>query len=219
LERWLSNRLVVSGSVYERQSTGMTIPDPAPGEIRSDRPLFRVASNRAQGVELSLRLLDVDWSGSLSYAFADSRLRSEGFSFPSPADVRHALDFSLSRRLTSQFRVSSAFSYSSGVPYTRFVIADNALRLEEPYARRSPAYASADLSIEYNRVVGDRAFGGYLQLRNVFNRRNHVTYSGSPETCSGGRNEQGVCAGSLTITDRFDRGIPLLPLIGMRVVF
>jgi hypothetical protein len=197
----------------------MTVPDPTPGEIRSDRPLFRIAENSAYGAEFSLRILDVDWSGAASYSFGNSRLRSLGFAFPSPADVRHAMDLSLSHRISSRLRVSSAFSYASGVPYTRFVIADNALRLEAPYARRTPAYASADLSLEYNRTIGERSVGGYIQLRNVLNRRNHVTYSGSPEICNGGRNEEGVCVGSLHITDRFDRGIPLLPLIGMRMVF
>jgi hypothetical protein len=220
VERRLSELgLVLAANSYLRRSTGMTVPDPTPGEIRADRPLFRVAENEAVGLELSVRKLSGVWTGSASYTLADSRLRWEGLQFPSPADVRHAADVTLSRRVSDHFRVSGAFSYASGSPYTRLVIGQSALRLEDPYARRAPAYASGDISLDYNTLVGTRELSAYLQIRNVFGRRNPVTYSGSPESCLGGTGEDGVCAGSLVVSDRFDSGIPMLPLFGVRLVF
>jgi hypothetical protein len=218
-ERQVFDGFVLGVSAYSRHSTGMTVPDPTPGEIRADRPLFRVAENDAEGVEFSLRKFDTDWTGGVGYTLANSRIRAEGFQFPSPADVRHSFDFSLSRRVSDVLRISSVFSYSSGVPYTRFVIGEEALRLEEPYARRTPAYATTDLTFDYSRPWGNRTVSVYLQVHNLLNRFNPVTYSGSPEICLEGTDQSGVCAGSLVVSDRFDRGIPILPLLGVRLVF
>ncbi len=215
IERQLWNDVVVGVSVYDRVSTGMTIPDPTPGEIASDRPLFAVAENKARGVELSLRKTSGPWSGSIGYAYANSRVEASGLSFPSAADVRHTMDATLSRRLSPTWRVSSAFSYASGVPYTRFVMGEQSLRVEDPYANRTPAYASADLSFDYSRTVGSHTVGAYMQIRNLLSRGNRVTYSGS---CSG-EFDNGVCSVSPRVTDRFDSGIPLLPLLGVRIVF
>jgi hypothetical protein len=215
VERQLRGGLHLGASAYMRSSTGMTIPDPTPGPIASDRPLFKTADNDARGFELWIRKLAGAWSGSISYAYGDSRIDSEGLSFPSPADVRHTIDASLSRRLGESWRVSGAYSYASGVPYTRLVIGEEAVRLEDPYANRTGNYSSADLSLDYARVVGSHTVGAYMQIRNVLNRGNRVTYSGS---CDAGFSN-GVCAGSQVVTDRFDSGIPLLPLLGVRIVF
>jgi hypothetical protein len=219
IERRLSEDIIVGASGYLRGESGITIPDPVPGEIRSDRPLFKVAEGDASGIEIYMRRFSGRWTGSFGYSLARATLRSEGLSFPSPTDVTHTLDGTISVRVSDALRISSAFSYSSGVPYTRFVIGETALRLEDPYGRRAPAYAAADLSVDYNTRLGGHRVAAYIQLRNVFNRANRVTYSGSPEVCTGGMNETGVCAGSLHVTDRFDAGIPLLPLAGVRFVF
>jgi hypothetical protein len=163
------------------------------------------------------------WGGgactvTLRLALADSPSRAEGLDFPSSADVRHTFDASASRRLSDMWRVSTAFSYASGVAYTRFVIGEESLYLGDPYAGRTPVYASADLSLDYTRTAGSRTVGAYMQIRNVLARSNRVTYSGSVE-CGGPADTGSLCAGTRKVADRFDAGIPLLPLLGVRIVF
>ena len=76
---------------------------------------------------------------------------------------------------------------------------------------RTPSYASLDLMVEMTRTVGSWEMTGYAQLRNALGRDNSVTYSGTfPCSAEGGTR----CDGGLR--DRFEAGIPRLPLIGLR---
>ena len=78
---------------------------------------------------------------------------------------------------------------------------------------RTPGYASLDLVAEMTRRVGDWDMTGYVQLRNALGRDNSVTYSGT-YPCEG--NGAGCVNG---LRDRFEAGIPRLPLIGLRFNF
>ena len=147
------------------------------------------------------------------------------FEFPNSADVRHALDATLLVEASRGLRVGGAFTYGSGVPYTRLILPDPAdesgeVRLGEANAMRTPSYASLDLVAELTRTLGDWEMTGYVQLRNALDRDNRVTYSGS-HACSAPRavaSEAGPgCHDG--VADRFEAGIPRLPLIGVRFTF
>jgi hypothetical protein len=65
---------------------------------------------------------------------------------------------------------------------------------------------------------------GYLQLRNALDRDNCVTYVGSRrlDTAEGDAlsSSTAACTGAGEgVFDHFERGIPRLPLIGVRVTF
>jgi hypothetical protein len=226
VERWLSDEWLVGVNGYQRRSDGVEVPNPDSGRVVPDRDPSVQAANDAYGVEMLARRLGARWSASLGYTYGISRMRADvtdpdtvTFRFPSSADVRHALDATMRVSLGEALRVGGAFTYGSGVPYTRLILPaedeeDGVVRLGEANGRRTPAYASLDLLVEYSRRVGRWDLTAYGQLRNALGRNNSVTYAGS-SACAP---EGGMgCVGG--IDDRFEAGIPRLPLIGLRFTF
>lgn len=218
-EAWLAEGWLLTSNVYRRSSDGITEPDPLEGPLPDPGRRRQVpGENEARGAELSLRRLAGRWTASLGYAYGESEMRVDTtYRYPSSADVRHALDATASLQWSERLRVGSAFSYSSGVPYTRILAGDPPI-LGAANAQRTPSYASLDLLVDHtSRIRGwDVAF--YLQLRNAFGRDNRVTYSGSYETCDGAPVLAGVpCEGARGVHDDFAAGLPRLPLIGARI--
>lgn len=227
VETSLSDGWQVGVNAYRRWAQGIEVPNPDSGRIVPDRDPSVQAANRAHGVELLLRKLGGRWSGSIGYTLGFSSMRAEilepdtaVFEFPGSADVRHALDAMAFVRMGSGVRLGGAFTYGSGVPYTRLILPregeeDPVVRLGEANAARTPAYASLDLVAEVSRDMGRWELTAYAQLRNALGRNNAVTYAGSL-TCSPGVGTGGCAEG---VQDRFDAGIPRLPLIGVRFTF
>ncbi len=239
-EAWLGGGWTVALNGYLRRATGVAVPEPAPGPLNNQRPILAVAENRARGLELSVRRLVGRWTASAAYTLARSDLRARSafvanpavWTYPSPADRRHAVDLTLLARLGDAWRVGGAFTAASGAPFSRFLLgvascdslllcgpADSAaLSIELPNGARSRGYASLDLLVEWTRPTGRVRWGAYLQVRNVLDLVNPVTYTGTLDQC--GRPDPpllvevrpGVC-------DRFDRGLPRLPLAGLRLTF
>jgi hypothetical protein len=148
--------------------------------------------------------------------------------FPASADIRTGLDASILFSLNPNLRIGSAFTFGSGVPFTRLVVGDGrpttAPVLGAPNAERTPNYASLDLMIEYERTIRDWKVGAYIQVRNLAHRNNSVTYSGSWDCqADGGLPDSSpfsqVCTNAVGIRDKFEPGLPRLPLIGFRVAF
>jgi hypothetical protein len=82
--------------------------------------------------------------------------------------------------------------------------------LEEPNAERTPAYRSLDATLQWAGVVRGVEVGAYLQVRNVLDRDNGSTYTGSEEM---------VVRNQSHWVDRFVRGLPRMPLLGARIAF
>jgi hypothetical protein len=219
-------------TIFGRRETGVAVPDPTPGVLSDRRPIFVPAANRARGVEVGVRKILGQWTGALSYTLSRSELTAQGWQYPSPADRRHVLDATTMYRTASGWRLGAALTVASGAPYSRFILgaaacdtlaaacpADTlALRIERPNAERTSMYASLDALLDWERTVGHMRLGAFLQLRNVFSAANAVTYTGSLEPCASAQPPKLVVARPGTC-DRFDRGVPLLPLAGVRVVF
>ncbi|MGH7588878.1 MAG: hypothetical protein ACRELU_09820, partial [Gemmatimonadota bacterium] len=58
----------------------------------------------------------------------------------------------------------------------------------------------------------------YGQIRNLLGRRNAITYLGSRLEC-GSEPVEGACPDAFRVVDEFDRGLPRLPTVGVRVSF
>jgi hypothetical protein len=228
-ELWASPAWVLGANVYWRESSGVTEPDPTPGTVGPHRSTYAEAEGTARGVELSARRLLGRWTGSFGYALARADMEAaiagqagpETLRYASSADVRHSIDATSSYRLDERWRVGSAFSFASGVPFTRVVIdetGENPPRIEEPAAHRTPTYASLDLLLDYTGELAGVRVNAYLQLLNALGRRNRVTYAGSVDQC-GSEQSPLPCAGDPVIRDRFRSGLPRLPLVGVRVAF
>jgi hypothetical protein len=237
-ERWFGDAWLATATGYRRATSGLMIPNPAPGEVTLGRTPDAIASNAAHGVELSVQKLAGRWTGSLGYSFGQSRLTTtpgidqpDGVpvTFPASADIRHAVDVTGMAQVGERMRVGGAFSYASGVPFTQLVLADSTRpgvrpRLREPNARRTPTYASLDLMLDYSRTFGSWQVSGYAQLRNALGRNNAVTYLGSVDcrpvgTFAAMSGPRLGCDGDTGVVDRFYPGLPRLPLVGVRVEF
>jgi hypothetical protein len=195
--------------------------------------------NRAGGVELSLRRPIGRITGSLAYSEGVSQVSAAGYRYPSSAERRRVLSATAMVRVGPGLRAGTAFTAASGAPYTRFILRDVALdttvvgdslvvidtvratnEVGLPNANRAPAYLTLDFFGEWRRSFRSWSLAVFVQLRNAINRRNAVTYVGSFETCTVNPGETpdrrqvepGLC-------DAFDRGLPLMPLVGVSVAF
>jgi hypothetical protein len=210
-ERWLGEAWLATANLYRRRSDGYVLRDPRPGPLVG-RPLFVTGTERATGVELGLRKLAGRVTGSLGYTYGVARTSAAGLTFPSSQDRRHTIDWTLLARATPSLQLGAAFTRASGAPYTRVRddLLDEPPTAEEPNARRAPAYASLDLLLDWSFVVSGHRWGTFLQLRNALGRDNVSVYSGY-NNCGGAQ----FCASD----DRFDPGLPRIPVIGFRATF
>ncbi len=233
-EAWLSTTWLASATLYGRIATGVAVPDPTPGQTGPHRPLFVPAVNRAAGVEVSLRRLAGPVTLAASYTYGGSQLEALDLVYPAPSARRHVLDGVVTARLGSAIRLGGAVTAASGAHFTRFLrdavpcsgsdtitCPDTLLittrAIEEPGAGLAPAYVTFSLMAEWTRRFSTWELAVTLQVLNILNRRNAVTYVGSEEPCStpvptSQMPRAGVC-------DLFDRGLPLLPLVGVRARF
>jgi hypothetical protein len=213
-ERWLSDDWLLALNVYLRRADGIAQPDPTPGPVRSDAQHLEV-ENVAHGLEFAVRRLAGRLTTSVAASFGNSEMRSDEMTFPSSADIRQTFDLTSTYRFGSGLRLAGAFSYLSGVPFTRMVIA-NPPHIA-PGTSRTRSYASLDLMLDHSTVFRNREVGGYLQVLNVFGRRNAVTYAGTRQLCPTVATDPACEGGSLI--DEFTNGLPRLPLFGIRVRF
>jgi hypothetical protein len=227
-ERWLADGMLVGVTGFVRRANGVTTPDPAPGPLQR-RPLFVVGAQHARGVELGARRIAARWSASLSYAYSRAQLEIDGATHASPADRRHVLDVLAGVRLPAGLRLLGAYAAMSAAPFTRaysrapvdctsfgFGCDDpTGSYVELHNAERTPDYRSLDVSLQWARAVGRVELGAYAQVRNVAGRDNASTYSGSVPI---GRitDRDGT---RIIWEDRFERGLPRLPLLGVRLAF
>jgi hypothetical protein len=233
LERWLGDGWLGSATGYVRRASDVTVPDPSPGRLLR-RPQFVPAENVARGFELGLRRIGARWSASLGYGFAISEMAVDSLRFPAPADRRHLVDAMLGVGLTPALRLSAAFSAMSGAPFTRAYTrtpADcstfgfgcdnpNGSWVDAANAERTPPYRSLDASLHWTRAFRGVGVGAYLQVRNVLGTDNASTYAGSyvigRRTVTDRNGDQRIV---YRWADRFEPGLPRLPLVGFRLTF
>jgi hypothetical protein len=228
-ERWLGHGWLVSASAFFRRASGVALPDPTPGKL-GRRPLFLPGDNAARGLELNMRRIGAQWSTSLGYTIGKSDVEVAGWRYPSIADRRHTMDAMLALRIMSSLRVAAAFTAMSGAPFTRaYAVTRQGCEdfgfgcnnpdgsyVQEPNAQRTPPYRSLDASLHWSHDLGPIALSAYAQVRNLLDRDNASTYSGSrPLRRVPARNGTVIIA----FEDRFEPGLPRLPLIGLRLTF
>jgi hypothetical protein len=168
----------------------------------------------------------------MSWSYGESDITAAGLTYPASTDRRHRVDATGAVRLGGGLRIGAAYTAMSGSPFTRvkarirqsdcelfgFGCAQSAASVEAPNAMRTPDYRSLDAIAMLTRPLGGIEATLYLQVRNVLGRDNAVTYSGSAyETVYTDRNPR--TADELIWYDRFEAGLPRLPLIGARITF
>ena len=233
-EFWLSDEWLASASVYARNSAGMTLVDPTPG-AKQIRPSTVLGDNEARGLELSIRRIAGQVTMSANYSVGISEIDAAGLRFPSPSDRRHSLDvmsaWSVHRTvLGGAVRLVAAFTAASGAPYTRIHPGHYVCYYEEDYcdeyvpdilelpnAARAPWYSALDLLGEWTKTYSAWRFSIHLQMRNLLNRDNGITYAvtrGGP--CYRPTIDAPFCSADL---DEFQPGVRRQGIFGLKIAF
>ena len=220
-EAWLATGRSVSINAFARRATGVASSDPRPGRLYT-RPAYVVGSNTASGVELSVRQVSGRITGSASYTLSRSEMDAVGVQYAASADRPHVFNTTVMVRASSALRAGAAFTAASGVPFTRTIAtvddcenfadcdANQLPWVSAPNATRAPTYASLDLLVDWSGRFRSLDIGVYAQLRNALGRENATIYTGEQNAClPAGCNEEPSSA--------YERGIPRLPVIGIRV--
>ena len=238
LEHWFTRSVLFSATLYDRSVRGMIVPEPGP-QGRMDRPLFTVASNSAHGADFTLRKLGGRMTTAVSYSYGDSEIRVGGVQYTSPWSRRHSFDATTTVSASENLRLGAAFTAASGAAFTRY---DSALRncrtdnpgdctfmlyAREPGAERAPGYTSLDIMVDWRGRIGRWDWGAYAQIQNVLGHRNEAAYQWSRLTCVGA-----ICdtdgeppimhpdpSRPLPANNLFLRGLPMLPMLGLRIAF
>lgn len=222
LEAWIGPGRVVALNVFGRHSTDLVLPDPHPGPV-FERGHFVAGTGLAVGLEASVRQLAGPLTGSVSYSLSRSRVSAVGLEFPSSADRTHVFDLTAMTRPLPSLRLGAAFTAATGVPFTR-TIGDSTDCAAEPgcdperlpwadapHGVRAPAFASLDLLADWTVHAGRTEVGLYAQLRNVLGRDNATVYTGDGSGC------MAVGCSTEDLRNAYERGLPRLPVLGLRV--
>lgn len=222
LEAWLDPGRVVSINGFGRRATGVALPDPRPGPVFDGGPLLS-GENLAYGIEGTVRQITGRVTGSAAYTLSRSRVTAGGLDFAAGSDRTQVLDATAMVRALPTLRFGAAFTAATGVPFTRTISDSTACSAEPgcdpatlpwsgtPNAQRAPAFASLDLVVDWTLRMGRTEVGIYGQLRNALGRENATVYTGGgpgcvPEDCQ-----------SEGLHNAYERGLPRLPIIGLRV--
>ncbi len=233
-ESWFDAEWLASFTVFARRTAGVAIIDPTPGRI-TDRSTVVEGKDFARGVETSVRRLAGPWTFSIGYGYGVAETEAEGMRFPSTSDRRHTFDVSARwRALSSLFggrlNLGGAYAASSGAPYTRVFPglancdrnADACVEVVPdlqgtPNGARAPWYSSFDVMVDWSRGFSRWRFGTFLQVLNVLNRDNAVTYTVRRSgPCTRTSLDAPLCSPS---ADRFFNGRPPKAAFGLRVQF
>jgi hypothetical protein len=223
-ELWRGSTWLFGSTAWLRRSTGVLVPEPTPGVIDAPRPVVP-ARGRAHGFELSARRLEGRTRGFANYTLAWSRMRAAGRTWDASEDRHHMANIGVTTAVAAGWQAGATLRAQSGAPYTRITLIDSGcdpklgctspppVLYGAPGAQRAPAWASLDLMSEWTHAFDDWSMTIYGQLRNALGSRNAATYHSSCVCVTG------ETASSANLRDQYDRGLPRLPVIGLRVRF
>jgi hypothetical protein len=227
VERWLGPRTLLTGNAYVRRSHDMTMPDPRAGSL-VDRDDFVLATERAHGVEVGVRRLSGRITGSTSLSYNRATTRASGLTFVAPSSRPWVFDVTARTNLAKRLSVGAAFVATSTARSTRILEgsangdADSGEWLQipiagNPSAEISGSIRSLDLMAEWRFGIRRAQLTAFVQVINsTGRRRNSSLYRGfalRDGPCTD------VSLASCGGEDEFLRGLPRLPLLGLRAAF
>ena len=176
--------------------------------------LTNTGTGFAQGIEFSLQKKFTDGIvGSASYSYSTSK-RKDASSLPEyyfEYDRPHILNLLGGFELSKTWQIGFKFQYASGNPYTpavgvatkngNFYVIDG-----EYNSGRLPDYHKLDVRIDKKFIFEKWTLTAYLDLWNVYNQENVLSYSSKVDA-----------TGGITTTPRLDFGI--LPILGLSAQF
>jgi outer membrane receptor for ferrienterochelin and colicin len=208
LDHRLADDTRVTVEVYHKELFDLVVdPD-------SSNLLLNTGSGYARGVELSLQKKFTDgFVGSASYSYSVSKRRDNNtqtlydFEFDRP----HIINLIAGMEVGEGWQLGAKFQYASGNPYTPVVGAvvknGSYYVVDGGYnSARYPAYHKLDVRIDKKFQFSSWTLTAYLDLWNVYNRQNVLSYSYKVDS-----------RGIITTTPQYDFGV--LPIIGLSAQF
>jgi hypothetical protein len=176
--------------------------------------LLNTGSGYAQGIEFALqKKFTVGFVGSASYSYSISKRRDYELSalYDFEYDRPHILNLIFGLEMGNGWQIGAKFQYASGNPYTpaigvteknnTFFVVEG-----ETNSARYPDYHKLDIRVDKQFIFDSWSFSIYLDLWNVYNRDNIISYSFKAD-------ENGI----LSATPRYDMGIA--PIVGITAKF
>ncbi len=208
IEQRLGYDTKASIEIYHKELTNLFVdPD-------SSNLLLNTGSGYAQGIEFALqKKFTAGFVGSASYSYSISKRRDYESTalYDFEYDRPHILNLIFGLEMGSGWQIGAKFQYASGNPYTPaigVIEKNNSFYVQEgeKNSARYPDYHKLDIRIDKQFVFDAWSFSIYLDLWNVYNRDNIISYSFKAD-------ENGV----LSSTPRYDMGIA--PIIGITAKF
>ncbi len=168
-------------------------------ELEDDRTKINRKDAKSRGIEFYLKKdtgSKLSWWASYAYAKVEENVDSIYFpsedvailfnkAISTPQDQRHTLYLDLHYRPTAKWRISTAFQFHSGWPYTD-VYLDSAITPEgtgywvqagEQWGARHNSYQRLDLRINRFFPLSKGRITAFIEVLNVLNRKNVRGYS------------------------------------------
>jgi len=197
VERWLSDsrflRVEGYGKTYDHLAEPASTVDP---RIRPS--LLRYFDGRSYGVDVYLRQLEHDgFSGWVAYSYGVTTRERDGLSYWPAHDRRHNANVvGTYAPARSRWALGSHLGVATGTPYTGWAGVMNRWRYDPirgswsgpgsdgtedvrgpRNGERFPFYWRLDLSAERRFEIGGTSIKPYLNLVNIFNRKNVFLYT------------------------------------------
>lgn len=208
IEQRVDHDTKASIEIYHKELSNLFVdPD-------SSNLLLNTGSGYAQGVEFAIQKKFTEgFVGSASYSYSISKRRDyESFAlYDFEYDRPHIINLIFGLEIGSGWQIGAKFQYASGNPYTPvvgvtelnnfFYVIDG-----DKNSARYPDYHKLDIRIDKQFIFESWSFSLYLDLWNVYNRDNIISYSFKADTY-----------GTITTTPRYDMGIA--PILGFTARF
>jgi outer membrane receptor protein involved in Fe transport len=176
--------------------------------------LLNTGSGYAKGIEVSVQKKFTDGfvgSGSYSYSISKRKDIAAQSLYDFEYDRPHIINLISGMELGEGWQIGAKFQFASGNPYTpvlatvtkngTFYLVDGPIN-----SARYPDYHKLDIRVDKQFFVGSWSLTAYLDLWNVYNRENIITYSFKADE-----------AGNIVMNPRYDFGIT--PILGITAKF
>ncbi|MCY1072141.1 TonB-dependent receptor [Nannocystis sp. RBIL2] len=204
----LTAALGLDATIFYRRVRDHLPPDP-------EYPELPDTASATHGVELMLRHdLTARLFGWVAYTWMRSdarRLYPDGTVMRTPADFdqRHNLVMLVGYKLPRRWSIAARFRLVTGLPFTPFVggldhMGDGAYPIAGPVnSARMPVFHQLDLRLDRTWILHRCVVGAYLDVQNVYNRAN----------------AEGVMYSADYASTRAVVGVPILPVLGVKVSY
>jgi len=150
-------------------------------------PIASEGKGYSRGLEIFIqkKLSEIPLYGLISFTLSETKFKSfEGGYRPSTYDSRVILNIALGYRFNQEWEVSSKFRIATGQPTTPFL--PNGQKDWKNYnlGQRLPTFHALDFRVDKRWNLGNYSLITYLDIQNLYGRKNVSTYRWNPRTQS-----------------------------------